>query len=299
VAVTPGRDRRDDERMRPDPLTSITVRGGLAATHELAADGFGRAAVASQLRSGRMIRVRQGWYANAAIAPPVLRAARVGGRLSCVSALDLAGIWTHADASTHLVVDPHDCRLRSPRDSRRRRGVDDPIVVHWRRHPGPSRLIVDPIHALLDTCLCCSPEMVTASADSFLHLHPERLADFSQVAHHAPQSHQLALLRADGVCESGIETLFWLRMRHPAPRRQVRIRGVGRVDFLFGDRLVVEVDGAEFHSDAEHFETDRRRDALLSARGYRVLRFSYRQVMYDWPTVEAAVRVAISRGDRY
>ena len=246
-----------------------------------------------------MIRVRQGWYANAMIPAPVLRAARVGGRLSCVSALDLAGIWTQTDALTHLAVDPRDCRLRSPRDSRRRRGVDDPIVVHWRQHPGPSRLLVDPMHALLDASLCCSPALVTASADSFLHQHPERLAEFSQVAQEAPQAHRLALLRADGVCESGIETLFWLRMRRPAPRRQVRIQGVGRVDFLFGDRLVVEVDGAEFHADAGHFEADRRRDSLLSARGYRVLRFSYRQVIYDWPTVDAAVRAAISRGDRY
>lgn len=114
-----------------------------------------------------------------------------------------------------------------------------------------------------------------------------------------PLVHHAALLRADGVCESGTETLFWLRMRHPSPRRQIQIAGVGRVDFLFGTRLVIEIDGAEFHADVDHFEADRRRDALLSTLGFRVLRFSYRQVMFDWPAVERAVRAALERGDHY
>ncbi|MDP9027822.1 MAG: endonuclease domain-containing protein [Actinomycetota bacterium] len=107
------------------------------------------------------------------------------------------------------------------------------------------------------------------------------------------------MLDADGICESGIETLFWLHFRHLSPRRQVHIEGVGYVDFLFGNRLVVEVDGEHFHTDPLAFETDRRRDALLSLLGFRVLRFSFRQVMERWPEVEAAVYAAIARGDRY
>ena len=107
------------------------------------------------------------------------------------------------------------------------------------------------------------------------------------------------LASADGVCESGTETYFWLRTRRAIPgiRRQVRIPGVGRVDFLVGHRLVVEIDGAEYHTDPVAFERDRRRDALLSRLGYRVLRFSYHQVMNEWPLVEAAVLAAIARRD--
>ena len=88
-------------------------------------------------------------------------------------------------------------------------------------------------------------------------------------------------------------------MRRLRPIRQFRIAGVGRVDFVFGDRLVIEVDGREFHASPDQFESDRRRDAVLSALGYRVLRFSYRQVMDRWDEVELAVRAAIARGDRY
>lgn len=104
---------------------------------------------------------------------------------------------------------------------------------------------------------------------------------------------------ADGVCESGTETIFFDRFRDLAPRRQVVIPGVGRVDFLLGERLITEVDGSAHHSGPEQFEADRRRDALLSARGFRVLRFSYRQVTSRWFEVEASVRAAIARGDRY
>ena len=43
-------------------------------------------------------------------------------------------------------------------------------------------------------------------------------------------------------------------------------------------KLVVEVDGYEFHGDRRSFETDRARDAILVAHGYRVLRFTAQQL---------------------
>ncbi len=46
-------------------------------------------------------------------------------------------------------------------------------------------------------------------------------------------------------------------------------------------------------------ESDRRRDAIASALGYRVLRFSYWQVVERWAEVEAAVWAAVSRGDHH
>ncbi len=79
--------------------------------------------------------------------------------------------------------------------------------------------------------------------------------------------------------------------------QQVQIVAGVRVDFLLGDRLVVEIDGAEFHATREGFEEDRRRDALLRALGYRVLRFSYTQVTQRWSVVIAAVEAALSSCD--
>ena len=229
----------------------------------------------------------------------MLAAARVGGRLTCSSALALDGFWVKNGPHLHVAVDRNDCQLRSPSDSRRRLSRNDPVVVHWQTHATSSRLVVDPVGALADLCACAPPELITASADSVLHLRPQLRDEVLRLAAAVPSPASHALLAADGICESGIETLFWLRMRRLAPTRQLRIAGVGRVDFVLGDRLVVEVDGQEFHSSPEQFESDRRRDALLSALGYRVLRFSYRQVMGRWDEVDLAVRAAIARGDRY
>ncbi len=67
----------------------------------------------------------------------------------------------------------------------------------------------------------------------------------------------------------------------PRPLVNARV-GPYEVDFLWADaRVVVETDGRSFHSTRAAFERDRARDALLVASGYRVLRFTYRQVVWE------------------
>jgi very-short-patch-repair endonuclease len=74
----------------------------------------------------------------------------------------------------------------------------------------------------------------------------------------------LALVRAAGL---------------PAPEVNVRVHG-HEVDFLWREqRLIVEVDGFQFHSARAAFERDRGRDAELQAAGMRVLRVTWRQVV--------------------
>jgi very-short-patch-repair endonuclease len=282
----------------PQPLpTLLATHGGAIATHEFYAAGVTRNDIQIALNRGRLLRARQGWYVDPWINPDLVRAVRVGGRLTCRSALDLQGVWVVSDASLHVVVDGNACQLRSPNDARQRRRASDGTVLHWRDSIDRSRLIADPVNALEDLCSCADSDMVAASADSVLHQRGGERARIAELASRLPASYREALLRCDGVCESGTETLFWIRMCRWSPRRQVRIPGVGRVDFLFGDRLVVEVDGEAYHSDAGEFEKDRNRDARLSALGYRVLRFSYRQVIECWPEVESAVTAAILRRD--
>jgi very-short-patch-repair endonuclease len=76
----------------------------------------------------------------------------------------------------------------------------------------------------------------------------------------------------------------------PAPSVNVRVSGF-LVDFLWSEsRLIVEVDGYEFHGARASFESDRARDAELAVRGYRVLRFTYRQVTQERARVAATVR---------
>lgn len=68
----------------------------------------------------------------------------------------------------------------------------------------------------------------------------------------------------------------------PIPRSNVRLRLHGvpiEVDFLWAEeRLVVETDGAATHATPQAFGEDRRRDQLLLAAGYRVIRVTWEQL---------------------
>lgn len=67
--------------------------------------------------------------------------------------------------------------------------------------------------------------------------------------------------------------------------------GGAEVDFVWRARhLVAEVDGRDVHTTRRAFESDRRRDQRLMALGWRVVRFTWRQVTYDPAHVAATLR---------
>jgi len=214
-----------------------------------------------------------------------------------VTALQLQGIWIPRSTGLHVACAPHSARLRSPRDSRVRVSPSDRVRVHWRDLPdGGSRLILDPLDALRDALACVDADAILPTADSVLYQHPELKTNWTTFCESAPAHRRQVLLTADGICESGIETMTWMRLRHLPMTRQVAIRGVGDIDFLVGDRLVIEVDGEQYHTDPQQFENDRRRDAVLASLGYVVLRFSYRQVTERWHEVQTAVDAMLNGG---
>jgi very-short-patch-repair endonuclease len=74
--------------------------------------------------------------------------------------------------------------------------------------------------------------------------------------------------------------------------RWVQCRGIGYyVDILFGrSRLVLEIDGWETHGTRLAFEEDRRRRNDLVLAGYRVLNFTYLQLVNEPDWVIGCVR---------
>ncbi len=283
-----------------DITTSVRTRGGLAATFELYDDGYTRTGVRAAVSRRALIRVRQGWYALPDTHPDLLQSVRVGGRLSCLSGLRLHGVWQYPTNLLHVAVPENACRLRQPRDKTRRLDAAAGVRTHWRDHEASgSRLLLSPSECLSDLIRCQPPEVVLTAVDSALYNRVIGLQQWRGLLETTPRAVARLLPAPEPRCESGTETLTRIRLTpFGLPlRSQVQVPGVGRVDFLVGSRLVVEVDGAEYHTDPERFEADRRRDALLSALGFRVLRFSYRQVMYRWREVENAVLAAVVRGD--
>jgi very-short-patch-repair endonuclease len=80
----------------------------------------------------------------------------------------------------------------------------------------------------------------------------------------------------------------------PPPDHNVQVHGV-EVDLLWREqRLVVDV-GA-YHSGRAAFERDRMRDAPLVALGIRVMRVTWRQIVYEPSAAVAALAQALAVG---
>lgn len=280
----------------------IKRRGGIAATFELLRDGHTSHQLTRAVRAGTILRVRQGHYACPEVTEPEQQAVRVGGRLTGISGARWHGIWTPPSNDLDVVVAPHARALRSPTNkSVRLVDCERPgVLVDWSGTGlTGTRSVVDPL-SCLDVIVRTQPDIVAfAAVESALNKGLITLTVWHRYAQMIPRRKKGRLGTVDRVSESGGESLAKFHLLELGIRlaQQVKVAGVGRVDFLVGDALVIEADGAQFHTSRSSFEEDRRRDAVLSSLGYRVLRFSYTQISRRWPEVESAILAAIGRGD--
>jgi very-short-patch-repair endonuclease len=86
--------------------------------------------------------------------------------------------------------------------------------------------------------------------------------------------------------------------RLPPPQTNTVIEGK-EVDFAWPDRrLIIELDSWEFHRTRQAFEADRQRDRHLAARGWRVVRITWRD-LDDPDALEEELRaLALAPGPR-
>jgi very-short-patch-repair endonuclease len=106
------------------------------------------------------------------------------------------------------------------------------------------------------------------------------------------------LVHADpAVTRSELEERFLALVRDaglPEPEVNAEV-GPYEIDFLWrAQRLAVELDGWSFHSDRAAFEDDRRRDADLVARGFRVIRITWRELENNAVAVPARIAAALA-----
>ncbi|MEO9094269.1 MAG: DUF559 domain-containing protein [Microbacteriaceae bacterium] len=244
--------------------------------------------------------MRQGWYALPDAPPEIVAAVRVGGALTSVSAARHYGLWALDDARLHVAVPRNASRLRSPRSPLVRLADAEPhdVCLHWRRPSHTMPIAVAPmVAALLHVIDCQAQERAVAIIDSALNgarVLPEQLRAAAQPL---ASRYLQTLDQCDPASQSGTETLVRLRLRRLGIglRSQVQIRGVGRVDLLVGDRLVIECDSHEFHDGAVASQRDYDRDLALVAMDYLVLRLNYRQIVHEWDRVEHVILGLIAR----
>jgi very-short-patch-repair endonuclease len=283
------------------PLLALAALGGVASCDALREAGVFTAAIDRAVRAGGLVRVRKGWVALPSAPPDLVGAVRVGGRLSCVSVLEQHAIWCAGDRRLHVRVAPTSGHLAAPfdrsvpLDARRHR-----VTMHRRAlAPLPAGAADDPATALLFS-ITCQPRLdAIVSLDSALNQRLLSMADITDLLGRLPAKYGAYRELLDPRAQSGLETKARLRLRrYRIPlRSQVAIDGVGRVDLLIGDRLVLEVDGRRWHSSPEAFDEDRRRDLELVRGGYLVIRLSYSQVMYSWEAAETVILDLVRRDE--
>jgi very-short-patch-repair endonuclease len=281
---------------------------GISTLAMLEARGVGASQRSDLLRSGALIRLRNGWFARPGADAERSRAVRVGGRISCMTALRQVGLWVMPDSRLHIAVAPNASRLRCPDDRHRRWDPEahPDIRLHWTDESDrpPESAAADAIETSITHLVrCVDRNSAIVTIDSALNTITSgrpvlTMRQLRAALEPLARSHGRILELVDGSSQSGLETLARLRLRSHGIRvqTQVSIDGVGRVDVLIGDRLVLELDSRSHHL-GDGYETDRTRDLELFRQGFIVIRVSYRRVMFDWQSVEDAIVVAVRRGD--
>lgn len=259
--------------------------------------------MSAAVHAGEVLRVRRGWYALPDASDELIRSVRVGGRMACATALRSYGVWVVSDSRLHIHVAESGSRLRSQHDRFTPlgdRGVDG-VVIHRgvvAAAAHATRLRLSVADALGQYLREHNDEVGVAALDSALHHRLITSADIWRLRGRLPGRCRALLDEVDARSESGIESIVRARLRRAGipSRTQVVVFAGMRVDLVVGDRLIIETDGREFHDDPLAFERDRRRDLLLKALGYEVLRLSYAQVMGDWESVLGAIQSMMARG---
>lgn len=305
---------------------------GVLSKNELLGRGVERAQIRRWERSGAVRSVGSWYVTDEAPADLVALLAR-GLRPACLDAAALHGLWVPPHEGTHVFRPrcpsgpvPAEAPARPIRPGRpapgaafapplaeaglrredlpmqeRRGGWGRPqmLVMHapWMRawpddDPVPSLLLA------LEQAARCLPVVKTAILiESALNLRRMDRGELASLLGVLPARLARPLARVRDDVQSGTETRvrWWLESHGVEVRSQVQLLPDVRVDLLVGRDWVIECDSRRFHDDPARYAEDRRRDLALAARGFRVTRLTWEQVMLDWDATQACLSTILSR----
>ncbi|MDL5350364.1 DUF559 domain-containing protein [Microbacterium sp. zg-YB36] len=266
-------------------ITTVIALGGVARCTSLYAAGFSKYRIALAVAAGELVRVRRVWVATPDADPFLVAAARDGVVLTCVTQARRLGLWVLSDPVPHVAAKPHAGGIRVTK-----------AHVHWAapllpRHPNA---LVDPMENVLALVAACVPfEQALAVWESALRRHTVERGALERLPLGGRARRLLTL--ANPFADSGLESFVLPRLRWldlPIVP-QAWIAG-HRVDFLIGQRLVLQIDGGH-HVGAQR-EADIAHDAELMLLGYHVIRVGYRDVVENWPRVQDLIQRAVAQG---
>jgi very-short-patch-repair endonuclease len=273
--------------------------GGMAQKQQLVRRGARDHDLTRAVRSGDVVRVRNGWYSTLPETSLPLRAVRVGGRLTGISAIEAAGGWVLAEHPLHVAVNDNAARLRAQYNRHERFAPGSPrgVMLHWepreQRNTGTS-VSVALVDALERVVLDEDFEVAIAALDWALRMQQIDVIDFERLILRLPRERREIRDWVDERCDSLPESLARTRLRLAghAVVSQMPMTGGRAIDLVVDDVVAMETDGEEFH--ANRFLADRHKDLDMTIMGYHPLRAAARSVFSDWAHVEAAIDMAIA-----
>jgi very-short-patch-repair endonuclease len=288
-----------------DPaIAKIAARQhGVVSAKQLAEAGLGRSTISKRAHDGRLHRVHHGVYA---VGHPITH---LRGRwMAAVLACGDGAVLSHRSAAAlwellRPMSGPIDVSVPTTGGRRRRDGI--------RLHRRPSLQQTKPIQSTHLPNEGALDGLVPVGLVTIRHNIPvttpaRTVTDLKACV--APRLHRRAIRQAelagfalgadvktDGT-RSDLERHFLALCRRaglPAPEVNVRV-GRWTVDFLWpAHKLAVETDSYRFHRGAIAFEDDRARDLDLRRRGFKVHRFTERQLEEDASGIVADLRDAL------
>ena len=248
--------------------------------------GLTKEQIKSAVAKSRLIRLRRGWYASPDAPADVIVAIRQGVRLTCVSAGKYHGLWTPLNRALHVF------RVHG-RNELPRSVVAHPIpeLRAW-----PDRSPVAPLDlSLLHAGRCLPVPEAAILFESAVNQGKLLLGDALAIIDELPNHRSAQLSRINPNAESGTETMvrWFLESRGVQVRAQVMIEGVGRVDMVVGESLVIECDSVAYHTDPKQYHNDRRRDLRLIEQGYLPIHLTWEDICLRWGSTRVRLEAII------
>ncbi len=292
------------ERLHKAIAALARKQHGYVTREQLLALGVGRRAIQHWVGVGWLIRVYAGVYAVGHI--PLGQQARANAAaLACGD----GAVLSHASAAAlwkYVKQWPRHFEVIATWD-RRREG----IKVHRAKtltRSDITRQLGVPVTSPARTVFDMTPRLRTEAAlrrfvnDARL-TRTFRLSDLDELLVRHPRHPSTSRLMPfvqtrGGPTRSEFEDRFTAFAREyglPTPVTNTRLLGF-EIDALFPEhRLIVELDGWDFHSDRGSFESDRDRDAELLAAGYQTIRITWERLKSQPAREAARLRAILER----
>jgi very-short-patch-repair endonuclease/predicted transcriptional regulator of viral defense system len=281
---------------------------GLVTTEQLQAGGVHRSAIGRRGSSGLLHRIYRAVYLVGHPIPlpgaPELGAVLACGARTFVSGRSAAGLWGMISAHRGAVEVTVVRRRCESRDNIRVHATDrldaaDRGDVRGIPVTAPARTLSDFAAEAEDDELEAALSEARAQRlvkDADLEAALDRAGNRAGVA----RMRRLLKIEDDrGYTQSKAERLMRRLARGagiPQPLCNTWIEGQ-RVDFVWLEqKLVVQVDGYQFHGHRSAFERDRKKDQVLIAASYRVVRITWLQLVNEPLRVAAVIAAALAGG---